>query len=66
MPLIICKIIHILTTINHKIFDTNSCFHVKAHKRKSLISVFQELSASVNKTLKLAGSLGTRISFHGV
>ena len=32
---------------------------------KSLISVFQEFSASINKTFILVGSLSTRLSFHG-
>ena len=44
------------TTI-HKIFDTNSSFHVKYGK--SFISVFQEFFASINKTFILAGGLGT-------
>ena len=32
---------------------------------KSLISVFQEFSASISKTFILVGSLSTRLSFHG-
>ena len=36
------------------------------HKRKSLVSVFQEFSASINKTFILAGRLGTRLSFYEV
>ena len=36
------------------------------HNVKSLISVFQEFSASINKTFILAGRVGTRLSFHEV
>ena len=32
--------------------------------QKSLISVFQELSASINKTFVFAGRLGTMLSFY--
>ena len=32
---------------------------------KSLLSVFQEISASIKKVI-LAGRLGTRLSFYGV
>ena len=44
------------TTIIHKIFQTNSSFHV-AQYRKSLVSVFQEFFASINKIFILAGRL---------
>ena len=37
-----------------------------AHNGKSIISVFQEFSASINKTFLLAGRLGTRLSFYEV
>ena len=37
-----------------------------AHNGKRLISVFQELPATINKTFILAGSLHTGLSFHGV
>ena len=33
---------------------------------KSLISIFQEFSSSINKTFILAGRLGTRLSFYEV
>ena len=36
------------------------------HNVKSLISVFQEFSTSINKTFILAGRLGTRLSFYEV
>ena len=29
-------------TISHKVFETSSSFHVKAHYRKSLIAIFQK------------------------
>ena len=51
-------------TVTHKIFETNSC--EIAHNGKSLISVFQELSANINKNLILAGRLRTRLSFYEV
>ena len=35
-------------------------------QRKSLIYVFQEFSASVNKTFIFAGTLSTRLSFYEV
>ena len=44
------------TTIIHKIFQTNSSFHV-AQYRKSLVSVFQEFFASINKIFILVGRL---------
>ena len=34
--------------------------------RKSLVSVFQEISASINKIFILAGRLGTRLSFNEI
>ena len=37
-----------------------------AHYRKSLISVFQEFFASINKVFILAGRLGTRLLFYEV
>ena len=58
---------NLIPTITHKIFETNCCFHVKWRASgKSLISVFQEFSTSINKTFILAGSPGTRLSFDGV
>ena len=51
-------------TITHKMFEINFC--EIAHNGKSLISVFQEFSASINKTFILAGRLGTRLSFYEV
>ena len=51
----------IVPTITHKIFETNSSFHVK-----SFISVFEKFSASISETYILAGSLGTRLSFYQV
>ena len=36
------------------------------HNVKSLISVFQEFSTSINKTFILAGRVGTRLSFYEV
>ena len=36
-----------LATIIHKIFETNSSFHVKQHTTGSLISAFQEIFASI-------------------
>ena len=37
-----------------------------AHSRKSLISVFQEFSASIAKAFVLAGGLGDGLSFYAV
>ena len=37
-----------------------------AHYGKNLISVFQELFASIDKIFILAGRLGTRLSFYEV
>ena len=45
---------------NSEMFATNSC----AQNRKGLISVFQEFSASINKTFILAGRLGASLSFY--
>ena len=36
------------------------------HNGKTLVSAFQEFSASINKTFILAGRLGDRLSFYGV
>ena len=53
------------STITHKISETNSSFHMKQRtKGKSLISVFQDFSSSINKTFILARRLGTRLSFY--
>ena len=54
------------STIAHKIFETSSSFHKIADNGKSLISVFQEFTATINKTFILAGRLGTRLSFYEV
>ena len=48
-----------LETIIHKIFETNSNFHVTAQYGKSLISVFREHFASINKIFILAGGLAS-------
>ena len=54
------------TTI-HKIFETNSSFQVKyCTTKKSLISVFQEFFANIDKNLILTGRLDTRLSFYEV
>ena len=37
-----------------------------SHNGKSLVSVFQEFSASINKTFILVGRLGTKLSFYEV
>ena len=56
-----------LTTITHKIFKTNSSFFCEiAHYGKSFISVFEEFSASINKTFILAARLGTRLLFYEI
>ena len=34
------------------------------HNEKTLISIFQEFSSSINKNFILAGKLGTRLSFY--
>ena len=39
-----------------KIFETNSCFHVK-----SSISIFQDFLNSIEKTLILGGRLSSRL-----
>ena len=36
------------------------------HDGKSLISVFQEFSASIGRAFGLAGGLGAGLSFYGV
>ena len=36
------------------------------HNRKSLVSAFQEFSASINKNFIVTGRLGTRLSFYEV
>ena len=36
------------------------------HNGKSLLSVFQEFSSSINKTFILVGKLGTRLLLYGV
>ena len=44
------------TTIIHKIFETNSSLHCEmAHYERSLISVFQEFFAGIDKIFFLAG-----------
>ena len=53
--------------IIHKIYETNSSFHVKYRTtRKSLTAVFQEFFASIEKIFLLGGRLGTRLSFYEV
>ena len=53
---------------NHsQIFETNSKFLCEiSHYKKSLISVFQKIFASINKIFILAGILSTKLSFHAV
>ena len=51
-------------TITRKISDTNSS--EIAHNGKSLISIFQEFSSSINKIFILARRLDTRLSFYEV
>ena len=51
------------TAITQKISETNSR---KTHHGKRFISVFQEISASINKTLIFAGGLGTTLSYYEV
>ena len=48
----------------HKVSETNSC--EIAHKGKSLISIFQVFSFSINKAFILAGGLATGLSFYVV
>ena len=47
------------TTISHKIFETNSSFHVIsceiAHYEKSLIAIFRDFFAGISKIFILAG-----------
>ena len=55
------------STIIHKIYETKTSFHMKIdHYQKSLISVFQEFFASINKIFILAGRLGTSLSIYEV
>ena len=49
---------------HHKVFETNSC-EIEPYE-KSLISVFQESFASINKRFILEGGLGAGPSFYGV
>ena len=37
-----------------------------AHNGQSLVSIFQEFSSSINKTVILERTLGTKLSFYGV
>ena len=54
-------------TITHKISESNSNFNLKiAHSGESLISIFKELSSSINKTFVLARRLDIRLSFYVV
>ena len=53
--------------VARRIFGANCRFGVEiAHSEKSLISVFQDFSATINKAFILAGVLGTGLSFYGV
>ena len=56
----------LVAAMTQGVSKTNSSFHVTAYNRKSLISIFQEFSSSINKTFILAGRLGTGLSFYGV
>ena len=52
------------STITHKISETKPKFISQiAHDRKSLISVFQEIFASIVQTFILASRLDIRLSF---
>ena len=59
---------------NSKLFVQSVIWHLQpfteycevAHYGKSLISVFQEFAASINKMLILTGRLGTRLLFYKV
>ena len=53
-------------TTTHKIFETNSSFHVKQRKREKFSFCFQEFSASRKKIFILARGLGIGLSFYGV
>ena len=44
--------------------ETYSSFHEKC--RKSLVSVFQQVFASINKIFILAGGVGTRLLFYSI
>ena len=46
-------------TIIHKIFETNSSFHVKYGK--VLIPIFQQFFVSINNIFILRGRLGTTL-----
>ena len=50
------------STINHKIFETNSRFH--AQYGKNPISVFQKIFSSINKIFISGGGLSTRQKCH--
>ena len=55
------------STITHKVSEAGSCEIAQDGKR--LISIFQEFSSSylvINKTLILAGGLGTKLSFYEI
>ena len=52
--------------MSHKIFETNSSFHVKKRTTGKASFFFQEFSASINKNFILAGRLDTRLSFYEV
>ena len=69
VPVYLCNLFlcTLLPTITHKIFETNSSFHVQYRTtEKGLISVFQKFSATINKTFILAGTVGTRLCFYEV
>ena len=55
-------------TKNHKIFETNSCevFISNIAQLEKLISVFQDISASINKTFILTGWSDIRLSYYEV
>ena len=54
-------------TIIHKIFQTNSSFHVKKMLyEKGLIAVFWDIFASIKKKSILEGTMATRLSFYEV
>ena len=53
----------------HKMFETNSSFHVKQRTTWKVcfqFSVFQEVSATIKTTFILAVILGARLSFNEV
>ena len=51
-------------TISPKIFKPNSSFCVKAQYSKTLITIFQNFFASINKNFIFAGRIDTRLSFY--